>query len=196
MPLTAHGEQSALRSHRTPNAAASTASHPASLTIRIRPSVGRDARVLELIWVRWQQIFFGKSEIKDSTALSTNRPTGKSLEPVLLSTPSVFRINASCKAPIEDVGWVEPAKPIISINAMMGIAEFIIGRAFARPVGQFALRAADVLVRRPSGNCKAHPVRAATACLVLSVKLTRRRHRSRSADDHPLADIHGKSLVE
>src|SRR5713101_3537298 len=35
-------------------------------------------KVLDLIWVRWQQIFFGKSEKKDSTALSTNRPTGKS----------------------------------------------------------------------------------------------------------------------
>ncbi|HTF79463.1 MAG TPA: hypothetical protein VK620_35035, partial [Bradyrhizobium sp.] len=44
---------------------------------------------------------------------------------------------------IEDVGWVEPAKPIISINAMMGIAEFIIGRAFARPVGSIRATAAD-----------------------------------------------------
>jgi hypothetical protein len=34
----------ALRSHRAQNAAASTASHPASVTIMIRPSVGRDAR--------------------------------------------------------------------------------------------------------------------------------------------------------
>src|SRR5712672_3005203 len=32
----------ALRSHRAQNAAASTASHPASVTIAIRPSVGRD----------------------------------------------------------------------------------------------------------------------------------------------------------
>src|SRR6266581_1846669 len=32
---------------------------------------GGMARVLELIWVRWQQIFFGKSEKKDSTASST-----------------------------------------------------------------------------------------------------------------------------
>src|SRR5229473_4507505 len=30
---------------------------------------GGMARVLDVIWVRWQQIFFGKSEIKDSTAL-------------------------------------------------------------------------------------------------------------------------------
>jgi len=31
-----------------------------------------------VIWGKWQQIFFGKSEKKDSTALSTNRPSGKS----------------------------------------------------------------------------------------------------------------------
>src|SRR5712691_8351759 len=41
--LTAHGfKEPALRSRRMQNAAASTASHPASLTIRIRPSVGRE----------------------------------------------------------------------------------------------------------------------------------------------------------
>src|ERR1700704_1637284 len=46
VPLIAHGAwlnaEPALPSHFTPNAAASTASRPASLTIRIRPSVGRD----------------------------------------------------------------------------------------------------------------------------------------------------------
>ncbi len=36
--------QPALQPRCAPNAAASTASHPASLTIRIRPSVGRDAK--------------------------------------------------------------------------------------------------------------------------------------------------------
>ena len=36
--------QPALRSHRAQNAAASTASHPASVTIAIRPSVGWDTR--------------------------------------------------------------------------------------------------------------------------------------------------------
>jgi hypothetical protein len=36
----AHGKQSALRPHHTPNAAASTASHPACLTIAIRPLCG------------------------------------------------------------------------------------------------------------------------------------------------------------
>jgi hypothetical protein len=40
VPEIAHGEQSALRPHRTPDAAASTASHPASVTIAIRPSCG------------------------------------------------------------------------------------------------------------------------------------------------------------
>src|SRR6266853_2129476 len=41
----------ALRSHRAQNAAASTASHPASVTIMIRPSVwGGMAKVLEVIW--------------------------------------------------------------------------------------------------------------------------------------------------
>src|SRR5712672_3476045 len=36
--------QPALQSHRAQNAAASTASHPASVTIAIRPSVGWDAK--------------------------------------------------------------------------------------------------------------------------------------------------------
>ena len=56
--------QPALPSRCAPNAAASTASHPASLTIRIRPSVGRDGESSRLIWVRWEQVFFGKSEKK------------------------------------------------------------------------------------------------------------------------------------
>ena len=63
-----------------------------------------------------EQNYFSENQKKDSTALSTNRPTGKSLEPVLFSTPSVFR--RRCEAPIEiqAVGWVEPAKPIIFIR--------------------------------------------------------------------------------
>jgi hypothetical protein len=32
-----------------------------------------------------EQIFFGKSEIKDSTRLSTNRPTGKSAGRILIN---------------------------------------------------------------------------------------------------------------
>src|SRR5216683_1424030 len=49
----------ALRSHRAQNAAASTASHPAFVTIMIRPSVWDGmAKVLEVIWgVRKQEYF-------------------------------------------------------------------------------------------------------------------------------------------
>jgi hypothetical protein len=47
--MFAHGDQSALQPHRTPDAAASTASHPASVTIAIRPSyVERDGRSYEV----------------------------------------------------------------------------------------------------------------------------------------------------
>ncbi|HEX9586151.1 MAG TPA: hypothetical protein VGA15_00200, partial [Bradyrhizobium sp.] len=58
--LTAHGfKEPALRSHRAQNAAASTASHPAFVTIMIRPSVWDGMRkVLEVIWgVRKQEYF-------------------------------------------------------------------------------------------------------------------------------------------
>jgi hypothetical protein len=140
--------QLALPSHRAQNAAASTASLPASVTIAIRPSVGWDGESSSFDLGQREQIFFGKSEIKDSTALSTNRPTGKSLEPVLLSA-AVARMEPTGRreAPPDDrlrvirgrrrvspgfrcapsglrcsptssqyVGWVEPAKPIISIR--------------------------------------------------------------------------------
>src|ERR1700694_1492071 len=40
--LIAHGSKPALRSRCAPNAAASTASRPASVTIAIRPCVGQD----------------------------------------------------------------------------------------------------------------------------------------------------------
>src|SRR3977135_4114880 len=52
--------QPALPSRCAPDAAASTASHPASLTIRIRPSVGRDTRVLNVIWGAWEQKYFSE----------------------------------------------------------------------------------------------------------------------------------------
>src|SRR5260221_8056732 len=77
--------QPALQPRRAQNAAASTASHPASVTIAIRPSVGRDGESSRCDLGQREQVFFGKSERKDSTTLSTNRPTSKSLEPVLLS---------------------------------------------------------------------------------------------------------------
>src|SRR5258707_2167070 len=70
--------QPALQPRRAQNAAASTASHPASVTIAIRPSVGRDGDSSRSDLSQREQVFFGKSERKDSTTLSTNRPTGKS----------------------------------------------------------------------------------------------------------------------
>src|SRR5882672_8458515 len=54
--------QPALPSRCAPDAAASTASHPASLTIRIRPSVGRDTRVLNVIWGAWEQKYFSENQ--------------------------------------------------------------------------------------------------------------------------------------
>src|ERR1700687_1291423 len=55
----AHNEP-ALPSRRAPNAAASTASRPASVTIAIRPSGGGTARDIDLIWVRREQKYFWK----------------------------------------------------------------------------------------------------------------------------------------
>jgi hypothetical protein len=63
--------QLALQSRRAQNAAASTASHPASVTIAIRPFVGETARVLELIWGNWEQKYFSENQKKDSTARET-----------------------------------------------------------------------------------------------------------------------------
>ena len=46
-------------------ASTSTASHPASVTIAIRPSVGETVRVLKLIWVRRKQKYFCKWDWTD-----------------------------------------------------------------------------------------------------------------------------------
>ncbi len=72
--LTAHGfKEPALRSHRAQNAAASTASHPASVTIMIRPSCGVGWReFVEMICPTGEAKYFCKG---DSTQ---NCPTGKS----------------------------------------------------------------------------------------------------------------------
>jgi hypothetical protein len=63
------------------------------------------------------EIFFGKSE-KQLDAPFDKQPDGQITCAGLLSTPSVFRMNGSCEAPIriQDAGWVEPAKPILSIR--------------------------------------------------------------------------------
>ena len=53
----AHGKtRPAIKS--VPNAAASTASHPASVTIAKRPSVGQDGGDVELIWVSRERKYF------------------------------------------------------------------------------------------------------------------------------------------
>jgi hypothetical protein len=73
----------ALQSRRTLNAAASTASRPNVRDDHDTPlSRAGMRKVLEMIWGVWEGKYFCKW---DSTRLSTNRPTGKSLEPVLLS---------------------------------------------------------------------------------------------------------------
>src|SRR5260370_1055187 len=54
---------------------------------------------------------------------------------------------------VQFVGWVEPAKPILFIKMqLMGIAEFIIGRAFARPVGSTHPTRCRVLRTRAPGR--------------------------------------------
>ena len=60
--VIAHGKP-ALRSLRAPDAAASTASRPASVTIAIRPSVGRDSESYS------SYLGFGKTEIFLQTGL-------------------------------------------------------------------------------------------------------------------------------
>src|SRR6266849_10785413 len=54
--------QPALQPRCAPDAAASTAPLPASVTIAIRPSGGVGCESSRFDLVRWQQIFFGKSE--------------------------------------------------------------------------------------------------------------------------------------
>jgi hypothetical protein len=55
--------QPALQSHRAQNAAASTASHPAFVTIAIRPSLWNEtARVLNVIWGAWEQKYFSENQ--------------------------------------------------------------------------------------------------------------------------------------
>jgi hypothetical protein len=58
VPDIAHGKQSALRPHCTPNAAASTASHPACLTIAKRPSSGTRRRGYKSIRTESEQEYY------------------------------------------------------------------------------------------------------------------------------------------
>src|SRR5439155_26714042 len=52
----------ALPSRHAPDAAASTASRPASVTIASRPSVGRDGGDIVLIWVKQERKYFCKQD--------------------------------------------------------------------------------------------------------------------------------------
>ena len=99
-----------------PDALASTASRPAFVTIAKRPSVGtgRLGYASDL----------GQAKTEIFLQIGLDRQTGK--------TRSDLPVRQICA----HAGWVEPcAKPITVVANMMGIAEFIIGRAFARPVG-------------------------------------------------------------
>jgi hypothetical protein len=64
-----------LPSRHAPDAAASTASRPASVTIAIRPSVGWDGDGYEVIWVRRKRKYFCK---RGWTGKSPDSPSGKS----------------------------------------------------------------------------------------------------------------------
>ena len=66
----------ALPSRVTPDAAASTASRPASLTIRIRPSWDRTGRDMLVIWGRVKRNF-GKSEINPNDGAVRKFPRGR-----------------------------------------------------------------------------------------------------------------------
>jgi hypothetical protein len=70
----------ALRSRRAQNAAASIASLPAFVTMANAPLWGGTRKVLDVIWGEWEQKYFSEKQKYDSTALSTKRPTGKSLD--------------------------------------------------------------------------------------------------------------------
>src|ERR1700760_3106662 len=56
--LIAHGKPALRKPVPAPAAAASTASRPASVTIASRPSVGRDGRNKEVIWVKREAEIF------------------------------------------------------------------------------------------------------------------------------------------
>ena len=111
-----------LKRFRQKALSASTASRPAFVTFARAPLCG-DGTVSDilLIWVCGEAEYFCK--------------WGWTLG----------AINCPGDLPVGQrfAGWVERfAKPIAIVQIVMGIAEFIIGRAFARPVGPPILRAA------------------------------------------------------
>jgi hypothetical protein len=55
------------------------------------------AKVLDVIWGKWEQKYFSENQKNSLTRPSTNRPTGKSLEPVLLSSLFIFASTEAAK---------------------------------------------------------------------------------------------------
>jgi hypothetical protein len=84
--------QPALQPRCAPDAAASTASHPASVTIMIRPSEGGTAEDVKVIWVKRKTKFFreggwtGESLI---CPLRANQPTCPLRQPLAGSCPKL-----------------------------------------------------------------------------------------------------------
>jgi len=129
----------ALRSPRAQNAAASTASRSASVTIAIRPSVGGMARVLEVIWVRREWKYFWK---QDWTG-------GISLIPQEIF-PSSFRGNAkhrtrNLEIPRCAIAHLRPGANAPSRNVAFGLL-----RRFALSELRSAL--CSLIASRPSGD--------------------------------------------
>src|ERR1700687_5973399 len=94
-------------------ASASTASCPASVTISSRPSVGQDGRGNKVICANTEAQYFSQ---RGSTGKSLICPPGRI---------QLCRVGKGALAPC-------PPFPFRDVG---GHAEFIIGRAFARPVG-------------------------------------------------------------
>jgi hypothetical protein len=85
--VIAHRPKPALRSIARKTLPRPPHPHPASVTIAIRPSGGVGWReFVEMICPTGEAKYFCK---QGWTSLSTNRPTGKSLEPLLLSVLSL-----------------------------------------------------------------------------------------------------------
>jgi hypothetical protein len=79
VPSIAHEPKPALRSRHTPNAAASTASHPASVTIAIRPSVGWDVEGYSFdLGLARRKIFLKMGLDRQITSTLLICPTGRS----------------------------------------------------------------------------------------------------------------------
>jgi hypothetical protein len=100
------GQKPALPSRHTPNAATSTASHPAFVTIAIRPSVGWDDEGYEVIWVGRKTKYFCKwgwterpnhhhaispSEVRYRGARVTISPSSFAKEAVEVLTPASYQ---------------------------------------------------------------------------------------------------------